>query len=958
MSGGGFEYVAFISLFFILVWFAGRLMSLLHISPLLGQIVVGVLLGPNGPKIFHFVPYTTELIGVHGEHGLDDLYEEISHHPELVHTLPSILDLVGRIGVILMIFESGLHIDFEVLKEVGPRASLVAILGTILPIICGTGVMLGMGQGFLPAIATGVALAPTSVGIALNLLSEQKQLDSVFGQTIVTAAFVDDVLSLIALVVLISFSKGDLNAWAVCKPVLGSIFFVGAGGLVALYAAPPGWKWMMEKIKRNPKPSLGPRDEVLLIWMFLTLCMDAYIAEFIGSHLLGAFVAGVTFSKVPRAMMVWKRQVKRIVYWMVRLFFCATVAFSIPIQVMFNLRSLAFGCLLGFAGCITKVVAGVVLKEDRILVGTAMVPRGEFAYLIAQRCYSDLIIDKETYSVLVWALVIATVIAPFVFSFVLKRKLSKRELSEYSGFQIQISGHHHTGVLREICEILHNEAFDVIQARMESDGQVDVEIFVVAPRGGTNVDIDPATLAHFKHHLAEALDDENAQVEVSPLTRNDLDDIEGKIPTDTASQNQRDSKIASSGILIKLMVEHQKNIFAIITQKLDEMDLTVKSANVEDFGGTLDVDEFYVEKKDGGKMDQMTRERIRDQMTTVFKENEVKGEIMVRFVAKEPESFQTARHNLMREVTNLHADAYHIQMKNPDAPLDKIIKQLNDRGLEVLSCKKNKVGNEEHLDLVVVDEKRHSSVEEVPPEKKLKPRLSNRSKSARTLTQRSKSARNLSHSKKKHSNKSARNLGTGVDPRIGALRNQKNRSKEITGSLRNVLASSSTFTVGKVDQSADGDGTICEMREITESLVDRQMRSSTQPIDEKESNDSRPSEDANGSRPSEDAMLKNVSSSPNLVSSKSHHEKLVLQFHGHTGHASPEDLRRRAVTTPINPAMKEGRTLIQDAPVEVHRVKSIHQMKFINGKFTTDRIHGKRKRRETTGKEDPQQNFV
>merc|ERR1719445_59988 len=108
-------------------------------------------------------------------------------------------------------------------------------------------------------------------------------------------------------------------------------------------------------------------------------------------------------------MMIWKRQVKRIVYWMVRLFFCATVAFSIPVKIMFNPSSFAFGCLLGFVGCMTKLFAGIVLKEDRLLVGMAMVPRGEFAYLIAQNAYYGEIINAEAYAVLGWALVLATI---------------------------------------------------------------------------------------------------------------------------------------------------------------------------------------------------------------------------------------------------------------------------------------------------------------------------------------------------------------------------------------------------------------------------------------------------------------------------------------------------------------------------------------------------------------------
>lgn len=891
MSGGGFEEVAFLGAFFFVIWLAGRFMKMVHISPLLGQIIAGVVMGPN---VLNVVPYSTKVIPVYGDDRWGKLQQQIEHpdYPDNIHLLPSILDLVGRIGVILMILESGLHIDFHTLKEVGARACLVAILGTALPVVAGVGVMLGMNYGLSPSIAVGVALAPTSVGIALNLLSEQKQLDSVFGQTIVTAAFVDDVLSLLALVLLISFNKGDLTALTIFIPVFGSLALVGGGGLIALYVAPPFMKCLQNKIHRNPVPSMGPRDESLLVSMFLVLCLFAYVAELIGSHLLGAFVAGVVFSKVPRALMVWKRQVKRIVYWMVRLFFCATVAFSIPIKIMLDPTSFAFGLLLGFAGCITKLVAGIVLKEDRLIVGSAMVPRGEFAYLIAQRCFSAGMIDKQGYAVLVWALVLATVIAPFGFRFVLMRKMAKKTLSKYCAFQIQITGSHHTGVLREICECLHEEAFDVIQARMETDGEVDVEIFIVAPRGGTQVDIDPATLAHFKSHLTETLDDDNAQVEVTALSKTELDDIQGKMPDDSDALTQGDSKIASSGILIKLMVEHQRDTFALITQKLDQMNLVVKTANIQDFGGNMDVDEFYVEDKEGKKLDQMSRERIRDQMTNLFKTHNVKGEVMVRFVHKEPTSFQEARHNVMREVQKLHADAYHVAVKNPTVPLDKIIKQLNERGLDVLSCKKSKNGEDDNIDLVVLDKEKNNGSEE---------------------------------SDKKMDQK-----------KLEAFR-KKNRSREITNSLRNVLTSHSELRVGILEKDGDEHGKIIEMTGLINEKTD----------EEKES-------------VSDGGRSKSGQESPtNQHIRKMSGEKLVLQFHGHTGHATRES---HTLTAMMNRMSNTSTSVVVpsdfDQSIAMHRVRSIHQMKFVDGKFTTDRMYGKRKRQEITGKEDVEQQYV
>lgn len=126
------------------------------------------------------------------------LIKECQHDvDEHCGSFPDFFTLIGHAGVGLMIFESGMHFDFEKAQVVGPPAVAVAILGTILPLIFGTLLTVLFGRPLMPdGISAGTALAPTSVGIALRLLGEAGVLQENFGQAIITAAFVDDILSL------------------------------------------------------------------------------------------------------------------------------------------------------------------------------------------------------------------------------------------------------------------------------------------------------------------------------------------------------------------------------------------------------------------------------------------------------------------------------------------------------------------------------------------------------------------------------------------------------------------------------------------------------------------------------------------------------------------------------------------------------------------------------------------
>ena len=72
----------------------------------------------------------------------------------------------------------------------------------------------------------------------------------------------------------------------------------------------------------------------MLAWLVL-LGWLAYIL--IGSHLLGAFAAGMCFVNVGRSQQIWQSQLKRLLAWGIHIFFAATVGFAIPVKEMIDL---------------------------------------------------------------------------------------------------------------------------------------------------------------------------------------------------------------------------------------------------------------------------------------------------------------------------------------------------------------------------------------------------------------------------------------------------------------------------------------------------------------------------------------------------------------------------------------------------------------------------------------------
>eukprot|EP00444_Apocalathium_aciculiferum_P033696 CAMPEP_0183487620 /NCGR_PEP_ID=MMETSP0370-20130417/180527_1 /TAXON_ID=268820 /ORGANISM="Peridinium aciculiferum, Strain PAER-2" /LENGTH=644 /DNA_ID=CAMNT_0025680947 /DNA_START=11 /DNA_END=1946 /DNA_ORIENTATION=- len=438
---------------------------------------------------------------------------EIAHDCQLT---PDFLTLIGHTGVALMIFESGMHFDFEKARIVGPKACCVAVLGTILPFVTGALLTVIYGRPFMPdGVSVGTALAPTSVGIALRLLGEAKVLQEDFGQAIITptsvgialrllgeakvlqedfgqaiitAAFVDDILSLVLFNVLFSL-RGDFQVVPVVVfPILGIVFMI-----VAMIAAVKFWpklinETIMPRIPARPGAKVSPQDEALFLIMMTVLLAYATLTYYLGTHLWGCFIAGMSFACIDKHQWphhVWVKQTKRATTWMIRIFFSATVAFSIPVSSLLSIDAFLKGSVMGIGPCIlTKVLCapfmgdakfvigwamvgraefayfiaqsaaaadpvhpheGVVapfMGDAKFVIGWAMVGRAEFAYLIAQSAAAADMMDRETFSIVIWALLYATIFAPFIFRKVLDRYV-KRHFNNENGPQDELKDADH-----------------------------------------------------------------------------------------------------------------------------------------------------------------------------------------------------------------------------------------------------------------------------------------------------------------------------------------------------------------------------------------------------------------------------------------------------------------------------------------------------------------------------------
>ena len=236
------------------------------------------------------------------------------------------LMLYGEVGLMLLVLEAGLDVDVSMLRLIGLRGVGVAVTGSLMPLcIAATLSVAVLGLDYRAALALGCTLAPTSMGIALHVLKRGKVLNTPTGQLIIAAAVLDDVIALVLLSTLQALD--DPTAAALLRPVLTSLGLMLAAGALAV--------WVMPRLMAALKPRLPPkrRDKALLGLLFGAFGGLVPACHALGSsHLLGAFLAGVCFCTDASVHAAWTRQVKRLLQWLLRVFFSCTIAFEIPVE--------------------------------------------------------------------------------------------------------------------------------------------------------------------------------------------------------------------------------------------------------------------------------------------------------------------------------------------------------------------------------------------------------------------------------------------------------------------------------------------------------------------------------------------------------------------------------------------------------------------------------------------------
>ncbi len=309
------------------------------------------------------------------------------------------------LGILILLFEIGLHTDLRSLREVGKEAVSVAAVGVVVPFVVGFFVVQALGFTAIQSLVAGAALTATSIGISARTLRDVGRLETPEGQIVLGAAVLDDLIGLIILGVVAGVAAGNhVSVWSVARLSGLALGFVAVALAVGSYAVPPIFR-VVERLRTTG--ALG------LIALAFALLL-AWLAETSGSAMIiGALAAGLVLHHTPQRREI-ERSVTQIGYLFVPIFF-ASVGAAVDLHALAEPIALIAGLAITIVGVAGKIASGYALRNfdgSRLFVGVAMIPRGEVGLIFAQVGFASGAIGAGEFGAIMLMVVVTTLITP------------------------------------------------------------------------------------------------------------------------------------------------------------------------------------------------------------------------------------------------------------------------------------------------------------------------------------------------------------------------------------------------------------------------------------------------------------------------------------------------------------------------------------------------------------------
>ncbi|HWR66690.1 MAG TPA: cation:proton antiporter [Bellilinea sp.] len=391
------QFVFLLTLILVAAKASGYLATRLGQPSVLGELLVGLLLGPSLVDIVHLPFITNQHIG------------------ETINEL-------GELGVLLLMFLAGLELHLSDLAKNTKVAAYAGLLGVVVPV--GLGVAVGelFGMTLENSIFLGLTMGATSVSISAQTLMEMKVLRSRVGLGLLGAAVFDDILVILLLSSFVALADGG-SAIQIVLVIVKMMGFLALSAAFGLYALP----------RLTVAVSKMHISQNVLTFALVIMLIYGLTAELLGgmAAITGTFVAGLMFGRTTE-----KAQLESGLRALSYAFFVPI--FFVNIGLAINLREVSVSALwlllaLSILAILGKIIGsglGARLGKfswlESLQLGIGMVSRGEVGLIVAAIGLNSGQLKDDGFSAVIGMILITTLVTPLLLRAAFKPPAQKR----------------------------------------------------------------------------------------------------------------------------------------------------------------------------------------------------------------------------------------------------------------------------------------------------------------------------------------------------------------------------------------------------------------------------------------------------------------------------------------------------------------------------------------------------
>ena len=390
-----YDFLLFVAIILLSTKIFGLLSQKVNMPQVVGALLVGVLLGPSCLNILHETDFLTKS---------------------------------AEIGVIFLMFLAGLDTDFDDLKATGKSSVIIAFVGVLIPLGSGffTYYLFFHGQRpdtmiFLESAFVGIVLTATSVSITVETLREMGKLKGKMGTSILGAALIDDILGIIALTVITSFTVPGVDIMVVLLKILLFFVFIAVCGFFVF------------RLFRKLEIVYGTKRRVAIYAVAFCLLLS-YISEvyFGVADITGAYFAGLILCNVTETKSYIASKINITSYMFFTPIFFASIGIKTVITgmsqelILFTLALLIVAILSKIVGCGLGAKICGFSNMDSLAIGVGMISRGEVALIVAQKGEQAGLISPTLFPAIVLVVIVTTLITPILLKAVVYMKEQKQ----------------------------------------------------------------------------------------------------------------------------------------------------------------------------------------------------------------------------------------------------------------------------------------------------------------------------------------------------------------------------------------------------------------------------------------------------------------------------------------------------------------------------------------------------